>query len=156
MGFSKGSQMIISNKTEYRSNDQWMRCTCWTWKELQNPSVAALFWIKFPTVGSKTPLKCPGYTLGEDNKFFFGIDWYIMNLTSINMRKIGQCDLMLISLSVIAFLGDSMSNYFFVTTFSNSTLYFACRFDELCSSGASILEVSNLTYWSYFINIEII
>ena len=69
-----------------------------------------------------------------------------MNLTSINMRKIGQCNLMLISLSVIGFLGDSMSNYFFVITFSNSTLYFACRFDELCSSGASILEVSNFTY----------
>ena len=76
----------------------------------------------------------------------FGIDWNIMNLTSINMRKIDQCNLMLISLSVIAFLRDSMSNYFFVITFSNSTLYFACRFDELCSSGASILEVSNLTY----------
>ena len=76
----------------------------------------------------------------------FGSDWYIMNLTSINMRKICQRNLMLISLSVIAFLGDSMSNYFFVTTFSNSTLYFACRFDELCSSEASILEVSNLTY----------
>lgn len=132
-----------------------MRCTCWMWKELQNPSVAALFWIKFPTVWSKTPVKCPGYTLGE-NKWFWNWLVHIMNLTSINMRKIGQYNLVLISLSVITFLGDSMSNYFFVITFSNSTLYFACRFDELCSSGASILEVSNFTYWTYFINIEII
>ena len=98
-----------------------------------------------PYFGSNSPLygaKLQGIPWGRISGF--GIDWYIMNLTSINMRKIGQYNL--ISLSVIAFLGDSMSNYFFVITSSNSTLYFACRFDELCSSGASILEVSNFTY----------
>ena len=97
-----------------------------------------------PLYGAKLLSNAQGIPWGRISGF--GIDWYIMNLTSINMRKIGQCNLMLISLSVIAFLGDSMSNYFFVITFSNSTFYFACRFDELCSSGASILEVSNSTY----------
>ena len=76
MGFFKGSQKLQRN-SEYRSNDPWTRCTSWMRKKLRNPFACnadhrfdtkvicptrrGSFWVKFPTVRNKTPVKCPGY-----------------------------------------------------------------------------------------------
>ena len=40
------------------------------------PTGRASFWIKFPTIRSKTPVKCPGYALRRVLGSF-GLDWYI-------------------------------------------------------------------------------
>lgn len=93
MGFLEGFQILKQN-SEYMSNDPLMRCTCWM-KELQNPFACdadqhfdakvkcptrrASFWDYFPTVQSKTSVKCPGR--GRDGQF--GIDWYITQYMSL-------------------------------------------------------------------------
>ena len=41
------------------------------------PTGHASLWVKFPTVWSKTPVKCPGYALGGGG----GGIWAVMELT---------------------------------------------------------------------------
>ena len=83
--FFKGFQML-QQSSEYRSNDSWMRYTCGI-KELRDPFACdadqrfdttvkcptwpASFWVKFSTVRSKTPVKCPGC----------GGQWAVLELT---------------------------------------------------------------------------
>ena len=40
------------------------------------PTGRASFWVKFPTIRSKTLVKCPGYALRRVLGSF-GLDWYI-------------------------------------------------------------------------------
>ena len=101
-----------------------MTSECGAHAECGKNYIILLWWPYFgsnsPLYGAKLLSNAQGIPWGRISGF--GIDWYIMNLTSINMRKIGQYNLMLISLSVIAFLGDSMSNYFFVVVTPPCTL----------------------------------
>ena len=49
------------------------------------PTGQASLWVKFPTVWSKTPVKCPGYALGGGwggEMGGYGIDWYIAVLST--------------------------------------------------------------------------
>ena len=87
MGFFKGFQML-QQICEYRSNDLWThlfmqneekitKSFClqyWSafWNESQCLTGRVSFWVKFPAVQKKTPVKYRGGGEGR-----FGIDWFI-------------------------------------------------------------------------------
>jgi len=102
-----------------RSNDPWTQCTYWMQKKLQNPFAydadqcfdtkvkyltgRVSFWVKFPTVWSKTQDKYLGYAWGGrgggeglECVSSFGIDWYITTLqisikTNLHIFKFWSC-----------------------------------------------------------------